>query len=69
LEQYEYLDCLIDFDSAVKTYGADKVAADFHMHYPNSNHAFIVAALKENKQRQVAALFKPVYPQDNPKEE
>lgn len=62
MEQYEYLDCLIDFAGAIQTYGAETVAADFRRNYPEKNAAFVKAALAVNKQHQVAALFKPVIP-------
>lgn len=64
MEQYEYLDCLIDFAAAIQTYGPDAVAADFRKNYPEKNAAFVKAALQVNRQQQVAALFKPVIPKE-----
>lgn len=64
MEQYEYLDCLIDFAAAIQTYGAEKVAEDFRRNYPEKNAMFVKAALMVNKQQQVAALFKPTLPKD-----
>lgn len=64
MDQYEYLDCLIDFNSAIETSGAEKVAHDFRHNYGTNFHAFMKAAVDQAKQRQVAALFRPVIPRE-----
>lgn len=66
MEQYEYLDCLIDFHTAIVAHGATKVANDFRNAYPSSNSAFMNAAVAVQRHRQIAALFKPVVPVNAP---
>lgn len=62
MEQYEYLDCLIDFNSAIEDQGAGRVADDFRRNYNTNFNAFMKAATEQAKARQVAALFRPVIP-------
>lgn len=64
MEHYDYVDTLVSFANAMDEEGVMKVADDFRKFYPSQNAAFVQAALKINKERQVAALFKPVIPKE-----
>lgn len=65
MEHYDYVDTLVSFANAMEEEGTKKVAEDFRRYYPTQNAEFVRAALAINKERQIAALFKPVIPKES----
>ena len=55
----DLLDAVNDFACAVREHGPMRVAHDMRRYFPERHGEYIAASLNLERQRQVAALFKP----------
>jgi len=58
-DKIDLLEAVNDFASAVREYGPMRVAQDMRKYFPERHGEYIAASLNLERQRQVAALFKP----------